>query len=61
MVKSFFFDKLINKFESNILKSNKNYNSFNYISTGNIRFDGEIFRFKNIEEDFVEASRGLKL
>ena len=42
-------------------QKNSSYGKFNFFVSGNVRFDGENFRFKNCEEDIVEAKRGLEL
>ena len=42
-------------------EENRFYGRFNFFVSGNVRFDGKNFRFKNSNEDIVEAKRGLNL
>lgn len=42
-------------------KENNLYGTFDYVATGMRRFDGQKFRFENIDEDIREAKEGLML
>lgn len=51
------FFKVLEKFS----EQNSSYGKFKFFITGCVRFDGKNFRFKNLEEDILEAKRGLNL
>jgi cob(I)alamin adenosyltransferase len=68
-VKLIYFDKGGNFYGEKVFfkalkdwgKNNSLYGRFDWVSTGNQRFDGKRFRFENTPEDIREAKEGLML